>query len=188
VSWAWYAGGWHNANAGTADKHFQFHHQPFVYYKNYAEGTAARELHLKDEIDFMAAIQNANLPAVSFYKPIGELNEHPGYADLLSGDQHVAEVIHKIENSPLWQDTVIIVTYDEFGGYWDHVPPPLLDRFGPGSRIPTLIISPLSKRGFIDSTVYDTTSILKFIETRHHLAPLTERDALANDLFNALAL
>lgn len=186
IGWAWYAGGWNNAEAGKPDVSFQFHHQPFVYFQRYAEGSKARRQHLKDEADFMNAIANAKLPAVSFYKPIGSLNEHPGYADILSGDQHIADILSKIEHSPLWKDSVVIVTYDEFGGFWDHLPPPVIDRWGPGNRLPALIISPFAKRGYIDHTPYDTTSILKFIETRFGLTPLTERDGKANDLLNAL--
>lgn len=75
--------------------------------------------------------------------------------------------------------------YDENGGQWDHVAPPKGDRWGPGSRVPTLIISPFAKKGFVDHTEYDTTSILKFIEARFGLKPLGPRDAKANDLTNA---
>src|SRR5262249_31285920 len=80
----------------------------------------------------------------------------------------------------------IIVTYDENGGLWDHVAPPAVDHWGPGTRIPAIIISPFAKRGFVDHTVYDTTSILKFIETRHGLVPLGDRDAAAATPSNAL--
>lgn len=188
ISWAWYAGGWNDANAGKPSANFQFHHQPFVYYQNFAEGSKQRQQHLKDEADFVAAIKHGKLPAVSFYKPIGELNEHPGYADVISGDRHVADILNKIEHSPQWKNTVVLVTYDEFGGYWDHVPPPVADRFGPGSRIPAIIVSPFAKKGFVDHTVYDTTSILKLIESRYGLEPLTDRDAKVNNLLNALDL
>jgi phospholipase C len=176
ISWAWYAGGWNDAISGNADKNFQFHHQPYVYFSRYAEGTLARNTHLKDEVDFIKAIDTGTLPAVSFYKPIGALNEHPGYADLIA----------RIEASPQWKNTLVIVTYDENGGFWDHVAPPKKDRWGPGTRVPTLIISPYAKRGFVDHTEYDTTSILKLIETRFGLQALTERDANANNFNHAL--
>ena len=65
------------------------------------------------------------------YKPIGPKTQHPGYADVASGDQHVADIISKIEQSPLWSNTVIVVTYDENGGFWDHVPPPSWIGGGP---------------------------------------------------------
>jgi phospholipase C len=188
ISWAWYSGGWNDALAGNADPLFQFNHHPFVYFKQYADGTEAKREHLKDEADLIKAIESNSLPAVAFYKPIGSENQHPGYADVASGDQHAADIISKIEQSPLWSSTVIVVTYDENGGFWDHVPPPVVDRWGPGLRVPTLIISPFARRGFVDHTFYDTTSILKMIETRFGLAPLGERDAHANDLLNSLDL
>jgi phospholipase C len=185
ISWAWYAGGWSKALAGHPAKNFQFHHQPFSYYQRYA-GTEEGRVRLKDETDFVADIKRGRLPPVAFYKPIGELNEHPGYADVISGEKHIAELLKQIEHSPIWKDAVVIVTYDEYGGFWDHVPPPAGDRWGPGSRIPTIIASPFAKRGYVDKTVYDTTSILKLIENRFGLEPLGERDRKANDLSNAL--
>ena len=185
ISWAWYSGGWNDANSGKPSKNFQFHHQPYAYFSNYAAGTEGRAAHLKDEADFIHAIETGSLPAVSFYKPIGDLNEHPGYADLLSGDQHIADLLARIEASAQWKNTVVIVSYDENGGFYDHVAPPKKDRWGPGSRIPTLIISPFAKRGYIDHAEYETTSILKFIETRFGLEALGERDAKANNLSNA---
>ena len=81
---------------------------------------------------------------------------------------------------------LIIVTYDENGGFWDHVAPPKADRWGPGNRIPAIIISPYAKRGFVDSTPYDTTSILKLLTKRFKLAPLPGVRASAGDLTGAL--
>lgn len=188
VDWAWYSGGWNDAIAGHPDMSFQFHHQPFAYFKAYGDGTEARAKHLKDGVDFIEAINAGTLPPVSFYKPIGVANEHPGYTSVLAGDRQAADIIAMIERSPIWKDTVVIVTYDENGGYWDHVAPPKVDRWGPGLRIPTLVISPFAKKGFVDHTYYDTTSVLKLIETRHGLAPLVERDAKANDMTDALDL
>jgi phospholipase C len=185
ISWAWYAGGWNDAVAGHPDLLFQFHHHPFAYFANYADGTAAKALHLKDEADFLQALRGGTLPAVSFVKPVGENNEHPGYATLLRGQQHVADLVDAVRQSPYWADTAIIVTYDENGGFWDHVAPPAGDRWGPGTRVPAIVISPVAKKGFVDHTQYDTTSILKTIETRWGLAPLGARDAAVNDLRNA---
>lgn len=186
VDWAWFSGGWNDAVAGHADPNFQFHHQPYAYYARYAEGSEPRRKHLRDETDFLAAIEQGELPPVTFYKPIGALNEHPGYADLLSGEKHVAGILDKLEHSKLWKDMVVIVAYDEYGGFWDHVPPPKGDRFGPGSRIPAIVVSPFARKGHVDHTVYDTTSILKLIEHRFKLEPLGERDAKANSLEEAL--
>jgi acid phosphatase len=190
VSWVWYSGGWAAATAGALKPYkepewFQAHHQPFNYFAAYAPGTEAREKHLKDYADFEQAIRAGDLPAVAFYKPVGKDNLHPGYADLSTGDAHVAGVIAMLRDSPAWKDMAIIVTADENGGAWDHVAPPKGDRWGPGSRVPTLIVSPYAKKGYVDQTVYDTTSILKTIETRFGVTPLGERDANAKDLSNA---
>jgi phospholipase C len=185
ISWAWYSGGWNDALAGNADPLFQYHHQPFAYFANYADGTVAKAEHLRDESEFIAAAQAGRLRAVSFIKPLGPQNEHPGYADLLTGERHVLELINAVRNGPDWPTTAIIITYDEHGGFWDHVPPPVVDRWGPGIRVPTLVISPFAKRHFVDHHRYDTTSILALIENRWRLAPLSDRDATADDLANA---
>ena len=188
ISWAWYSGGWNDAVAGKPDPLFQFHHQPFAYFKNYGDDTQGRKDHLKDYLDFQADIIHGTLPAVSFYKPIGENNEHPGYTNVSVGERHVADIIETVKTSKLWNDAMIIITYDENGGQWDHVAPPKRDMWGPGSRVPTLVISPFAKKGFVDHTQYDTTAILKLIETRYGLAPLGTADAAANDMTATLDL
>jgi phospholipase C len=185
VSWAWYSGGWNDAVAGSPDPLFQFHHQPFAYFSPYADETPGRAQHLLDEQDFLHAVAGGELLGVSFIKPLGPDNEHPGYADLLRGQQHVADLVASIQNSPAWADTAIIITYDEHGGRWDHVSPPVVDRWGPGVRVPAIVISPFARRGFVDHTQYDTTAILKLIETRWDLQPLTERDARGGNLLTA---
>ena len=182
ISWAWYSGGYADAVAGHAGPLFQFHHQPFIYFANYADGTAAKAAHLKDETDFVAAVKSHTLPAVSFIKPYGIDNEHPGYTDVLTGEQHTESLIQLVRSSDYWKNTAIIITYDEHGGFWDHVGPPVVDRWGPGSRVPALVISPFAKRGYVDHHYYDTTSILALLEHRYGLAPLSSRDAHANEV------
>jgi phospholipase C len=188
ISWAWYAGDWNLAVDGRgAEVNFQYHHQPFVFYANYAPGAQARADHLKDRLDLIDALSGkASLPQVVFYKPASADDEHPGYSDILAADKDVAEIVEAIRNnSEIWKSSAIIITYDEYGGFWDHVAPPEIDRWGPGSRVPAIIISPYAKKGYIDHTVYDTTSILKLIESRFNLQPLTARDAQAANLLNA---
>jgi phospholipase C len=185
INWAWYSGGWNNAVAGTPDSLFQFHHQPFSYFKNYGLGTDAGKQHLKDITDFNAALKDGSLPAVSFVKPLGDYNEHPGYTDTMRGDTATANMVSDIMASPVWKDTAIIITYDENGGQWDHVAPPTVDKWGPGSRVPAIIISPYAKKGFIDHTQMDTTSILAFIEARYGLQPLGTRDAKVANMMDA---
>jgi len=186
ISWAWYSGGWDNALAGNPDPNFQFHHQPFAYYKNFADGTQAKKDHLKDETEFIAAAQAGTLPAVSFVKPLGTYNEHPGYSDVSLGETHAVQLVNDILNGPNAKDVVIIITYDENGGFWDHVAPPVIDKkWGPGTRVPAIIISPFAKQGYVDHTQYVTVSILSFIEKRWGLSPLATRDQNATPLTNA---
>jgi phospholipase C len=179
VSWAWYGGAWQAALDGNRARPvpaFQTHHQPFNYYRSFAPGTALREKHLLDGgmngAAFIAAIDEGRLPAVAFYKPQGNLNQHPGNADVQSGDAHIASVIEHLERSPQWPNMIVVVTYDENGGFWDHVAPPAGDRWGPGTRIPAIIVSPFAKRGVVDHTLNDTTSILRFITRRFGLPVL----------------
>lgn len=192
VTWAWYAGGWRDVVEGRLKPYgegkpdfFQTHHQPFAYFANYAPGQNGRN-NLKDADEFYKAIDEGDLPQVSFYKPLGVFNGHPDYSDLAAGDAHVADVVARLRKSPNWADMLIIVTADENGGFWDHVAPPKRDDYGPGVRVPTLIISPFAKKGFVDKTLYDTLSVLRTIERRFGVAPLSERDARATDLRNAL--
>ena len=195
VSWAWYGGAWQaalDARGGGEKPNFQYHHQPFNYFKQFAPGTAARAEHLRDgglgdspiSNKFLADVVAGKLPAVTFYKPQGNLNLHAGYSDVESGDAHIANVIEHLKKSPQWKDMVVVVTFDENGGWWDHVAPPKGDRWGPGSRIPAIVISPYAKKGQVDHTFYDTTSILRFISRLHGL-PLLQGLKLRNDAFAA---
>jgi len=204
---------------GTNVPHYQYHHNPFNYYikfdpaaqYNPATGLpdntvapgAYRAAHLKDGglggSKFLADVAAGTLPPVTFYKPQGNLNEHPGYTPVSPGDNHVAQVLAALQMSPQWSRMLVVVTYDEFGGQWDHVAPPKGDFFGPGTRIPAIIVSPYAKKGFVDHTQYDTTSILRFITRRWNLPVLpgiTIRDnalrangfPAMGDLTNALVL
>jgi acid phosphatase len=221
VDWAWYSGGWDNANGnvggpgwtngntpGTCtdpahntaatypycpDFLFQFHHQAFNYFLNYAPGTPARDAHLLDEVLFIQAAQNGTLKPVSFVKPVGEENEHPGYGSEPNGSSHLVDLIRAVEEGPNADDTLIIVTYDEFGGQWDHVPPPPFggtksahDQWGPGTRVPAILISKAFRHSAVDHTARDTTSIMKTLETRYGLEPIGDRDKKVKDLLAAI--
>jgi acid phosphatase len=225
ITWAWYSGGWSNADGDVGapgwtngngptcsdpesipnpafpycpNKVFQYHHQPFNYYANFAPGTPGRS-HLQDEQAFVQLASSSGseckLDAVSFIKPIGLENEHPGYTSESRGSDHLVQLLQDIQGSACAKDTMVIVTYDEFGGQWDHVSPPGQggtpgphDLWGPGTRIPALVVSPfLRGNEVIDNTQYDTTSILKTIEDRYGLAALGSRDAAVNSLANVFA-
>ena len=185
ISWAWYAGGWSDALAGAPHARFAYHHQPFAFFAKWADGTAAKARHLKDESEFFRDVAAGRLPAVSFVKPLGILNEHPSSSEPINGQRHVAELVAAVRASALWPRTAIVITYDENGGRWDHVAPPVVDRWGPGTRVPAVIVSPLAKRGFVDHTRYDTTAILALIERRWGVAPLGARDAVQAPLTGA---
>jgi acid phosphatase len=219
IHWAWYAGAWDAAvRDGTrppakrheviyapeiagGDPDFQAHHQPFNYYARFdpMAHPEQRAEHLKDYDDLLADLAAGRLPAVTYYKPQGNLNQHAGYASVAEGDAHLASLVAKLRAGPQWSHMLIVITYDEFGGAWDHVAPPQGDLLGPGARIPALIISPFAKRGIVDHTQYDTESILRLITRRFDLEVLpgiANRDAgLAahgaapmGDLTNALDL
>jgi acid phosphatase len=192
IDWTWYAGAWNTAVAdGTqppsamreviytpqtagGNPDFQAHHQPFNYFERFDPATHAdhRAAHLKDYTDLLADVAAGRLPPVVFYKPQGNLNQHAGYASVAEGDAHIAELVARLRASPQWHRMVIVITYDEFGGAWDHVAPPQADLLGPGARIPALIISPLAKHGTVDHTQYDTESILRLITRRFDLEEL----------------
>jgi len=195
VDWAWYGGAWQAALDGRGEgsrPNFQHHHQPFNYFKQFAPGSVARDKHIRDgglgdspiSNKFIADVVAGKLPPVAFYKPQGNLNLHAGYSDIESGDAHVANVIEHLKKSPQWDNMVVVITFDENGGWWDHVAPPKGDRWGPGSRIPAIVVSPFAKKGAVDHNFYDTTSILRFI-TRLHGLPLLEGLAARNAAFEA---
>jgi phospholipase C len=112
-------------------------------------------------------------------------DEHPS-ENIQTGENSVADdIVNVVGESPYWPSSAIFVTWDDFGGFFDHVAPPQVDQYGYGFRVPCLVISPFAKAGFIDSTVNDHTSILKFVETRFGLSPLSTRDAAANSFLEA---
>lgn len=213
IDWAWYAGAWqvtldaYKDSAGIPKiPNFQYHHQPFNYFVQFGpEHPNERNRHLRDgglgdessSNRFLADAEAGKLPPVAFYKPQGNLNMHAGYADVAAGDRHIARTLKVLRESPQWQHMVVIVTVDENGGWWDHVAPPQGDRWGPGTRIPALVVSPFARKGTVDHTVYDTASILRLI-TRvfqlEQLDGLKQRDeemiargqAPMGDLSNAL--
>jgi acid phosphatase len=213
VDWAWYAGAWqvtldaYKDSAGIPKiPNFQYHHQPLNYFKQLGpENPDERNKRLRDgglgdesaTNKFLADAEAGKLPAVTFYKPQGNLNMHAGYADVAAGDRHIDRAVKILRNSPQWKNMVIVVTVDENGGWWDHVAPPKGDRWGPGTRIPAIVISPFARKGMVDHTVYDTASILRLITRVHGLEKLdgvVERDtamaargqAPMGDLTNAL--
>lgn len=192
VKWAWYATDWNAAlldgavPAGSthaviyapstprASPDFQAHHQPYNFYAGFDPATHAadRAEHLRDYNDMLTDIEAGTLPPVAWYKPTGNLNQHPGYANISEADNHIADLVSKLKAGPQWGHMIIVITYDEYGGQWDHVAPPKGDLLGPGSRIPAIIVSPYAKAGTVDHTQYDTASTIRLIARRFGLPTL----------------
>ncbi len=129
-------------------------------------------------------IHAGRLPPVSWVTPRFELSDHPEYS-FCWGEDWSTRVVNAIMSSPMWKDTAIFITWDDYGGLYDHVPPPQVDRFGFGIRVPLLVISPYAKQGFIDHTRGEFSSVLRFIEDNWGLTQLTNRDREAQDLSEA---
>jgi phospholipase C len=139
--------------------------------------------HIVDMQDFYDDAQAGRLPAVSYIAP-GALSEHPP-SKLIEGQTFVRTIVSELMRSPDWSSTALVLTYDNWGGWYDHVLPPTVDRYGYGFRVPALLVSPYARRGAIDHTTLDFTSILRFIEDNWRLAPLAARDASANSIVSA---
>jgi phospholipase C len=152
--------------------------------------------------NFYADAEAGRLPQVSFIDPWfvtpeGLANDDHPHADIRLGQQFISDVVRAFIESPQWESGALFITYDEWGGFWDHVAPPQVNDprrkqgFGQlGFRVPTMLVSPYSRGGHTDHGVYDHTSILKFIETNWALKPLAKlhrgaRDAGARDIGNA---
>ncbi|WP_304595877.1 phospholipase C [Alicyclobacillus sendaiensis] len=226
VTWGWFQGGFANPNAkdmniaGTDETtDYSAHHEPFQYYASTANphhlppssvamiGRTDQANHQYDITDFFTALQNGNMPAVSFLKAPEYEDGHAGYSDPLDEQRWLVQTINQIEASPDWSSTAIIITYDDSDGWYDHVMPPLVngsndpvvdvlggkpvlqngtDRAGYGPRVPFLVISPYAKHNFVDNTLMDQTSVLKFIEQNWGLGSLgpASYDTLAGSLMN----
>jgi phospholipase C len=139
--------------------------------------------HLVSLNEFKTDLSTGGLPQVCWIVPTAIDSEHPP-ADSARGMWHVTDLVNAVMKSPYWKNTVIIVTWDDFGGFYDHVPPPDVDKYGYGPRVPAIVISPYSRAGKICHTTFDFTSPLKLIETKFGLQSLTARDGKSNDMLD----
>lgn len=198
-SWAWYNEGWNTVKPwalktafGPGDgsvvvdspQHYLSHHNPFQYFPSWFANVKAG--HIRDGADFLEDLKTGHLPNVAFLKATGAHDEHPADSAPRWGEAWVEGLLKAIGDSPLWAKTAIVITYDEGGGFWDHVAPPTPDAYGCGTRVPALLVSPWARRGYIDHRIADTTSILALIEARFGLKPLQRRDAAAYNLIDGL--
>jgi phospholipase C len=136
--------------------------------------------HIVDLNQYYDDLAAGSLPAVSFIVPSGP-SEHPP-SNVRSGERFVKSLVQALMQSPAWSSSAFVLTYDDWGGWYDHVVPPQVDQHGYGFRVPALLVSPYARRGVVDSTVLDFTSILRFIEDNWGLPSLSTRDAQANSI------
>ena len=171
ISWKYYAddGSW--MNALLAIKHIRFS-------KYWGPNVLPEER-------FMTDIQNEELATVSWVTPGPGFNEHPAGGSVCMGEKWTVRHINAIMQSKYWDETAIVMVWDDFGGFYDHVPPPHYDIMGLGPRSPMLVISPWAKEGYVDSTEYEFSSVVKFIETVFDLPCMTKRDCQADNMLGA---
>jgi phospholipase C len=238
ITWGWFQGGFApssvvNGTAVCASSHTNIggatvtdyipHHEPFQYYTSTANphhlapssvsmiGQSDQANHQYDLSDFWAAVNNGNMPAVSFLKAAAYQDGHAGYSDPLDEQTFLVETLNALQKTKEWKNTAVVIAYDDSDGWYDHQMSPILnqsaspddaltgtglcgtpkagaylDRCGYGPRQPLLVISPYAKMNFVDHTITDQSSILRFIEDNWNLGRIGNQsfDALAGPLAN----
>jgi len=155
---------------------------PLLNYNRFLDDPALHD-RIVDMSQYYQDLKNGTLPAVSFLVPSGASEHPPG--SIQAGERFVRTLINALMSSSSWRRSAFMWSYDDWGGWYDHVPPPAVDRYGYGFRVPALLVSPYAKEGHVDHTTLDFTSQLKFIENNWGVPPLAERDAAANDITSA---
>ena len=189
MTWKWYDGD-ANATAPTI-----WNVLPLFNY--FQTNPSQLTQHVQNTKNFVTDIQNNSLPAVSWIIPGNwapstlpaifaneSISEHPP-ARSDAGMDYVASLVNDVMRSPVWSSTAIVITWDDYGGFYDHVAPPQIDQYGEGFRVPTLVISPWAKPGYIDHTQYEFASMLRLAEDNFNLSTLGTRDVKANDMMNS---
>jgi phospholipase C len=159
---------------------------PLAGFKSFMSNEELRS-HLVSSDQYFRDLRDGTLPAVAWIVPNFEESEHPP-SDVQVGMWYVTDLVNALMKSPYWQNTALVLTWDDYGGFFDHVAPPQVDQYGLGPRVPTIIISPYAHVNSIDHTPYEFCSVLHFIEDRFKLPPLTARDQQANNLGMSLDL
>lgn len=192
ISWSWYTG--ENPSVPT-------YWNVLPYFSYFQQNPGQLHMHLKSVGAFAPDILNGQLPAVSWITPgewvpptepsvcTGSMSEHPP-ARIDCGMDYVAYLVNHVMESKYWQSSAIVITWDDYGGFYDHVAPPRVDRYGEGFRVPALVISPWAKHGYVDHTPYEFASLLKMVEDNWNLPRLpnpNDRDELNSigDMGNA---
>jgi phospholipase C len=171
ISWHYYAGYGDWRNTIHAIRHLR-------YSKYWGANVSSTDRIISD-------VRDGELAAVTWAVPPVGLNEHPGGPSVCMGENWTVRYVNAIMRSEYWDSTAIFIVWDDFGGFYDHVPPPHYDEMGLGPRVPFLMISPWAKEGFIDHTTYELSSVVRFIETIWGLETLTRRDAQSDNMLGA---
>jgi phospholipase C len=189
VSWKFYVENYDptitwrtRADEEDVDRGAQVIWVPLLAYARYVDDPRLSS-HIVDMEEFYKDAASGDLPAVSYIAPSGNSEHPPG--SIRAGERLVRGLIGQLMRSPVWDSSAFLWTYDDWGGWYDHVPPPAVDDYGYGFRVPALLVSPYARRGYVDSSTLDFTSILKFIEENWHLDPLAERDRRAASFMGA---
>jgi phospholipase C len=130
-------------------------------------------------------VRQRRLPAVSWLVPPPSVNDHPASGSLCQGENWTVDRLNVLMKSPYWRHTAVILTWDDFGGFYDHVPPPHVDLYGYGPRVPAIVISPWARPRHVDHHTYDFSSVLRTIEELHGLGTLGKRDAIARPMWGS---
>jgi phospholipase C len=181
IAWKFYCGA---VNSATGEPEPQLHTiwNPLPAFEQFQKNPALMA-NVVETSQFFTDIQNKALPQVCWLVPDTDESEHPPQ-DVTVGMQYVTGIINAVMGSSYWNQCAIILVWDDYGGFYDHVPPQQVDRYGYGPRVPALVISPYSKPGKVIHTRFDFTSVLKLIEKKFSLKPLTDRDADAKDMLD----
>jgi phospholipase C len=172
VPWAYYSATQHQNgylwSAYDAVRHVREHRQTW-------------QSHIFPVDGLIRDIHDGRLPPVTWVTPRFALSDHPEYS-MCWGENWTTQVVNAVMRGPMWKDTAIFIVWDDYGGFYDHVPPPQVDGFGFGMRVPMLLISPYAKDGYVDHTLGEFSSILRFIEDNWGLTQLTHRDRDADNM------
>jgi phospholipase C len=172
VTWTWF-----HENYNACGLGYVATQNPFQYFTS-----TQNSEHIQDLPNFFSQLDNNTLPSVVFLNPAPIHSMHPGSGDVVGGLNWLNTTIQRIQSSPAFADTAIVVVWDEAGGWYDHVPPPTVDSQGLGIRVPMLVISPLAKQGYVSHVTMDDVSILSFIQWNWSLGSLNSRNGQSGDM------
>jgi phospholipase C len=174
VPWAYYA---------STNKQYGYLWSAYSAIRRYREHPERWAKHIRPVDGIVQDIHDGVLPPVTWVTPRGELSDHAGSRNsFCHGQNWTTQVVNAIMTSPMWKDTAIFLTWDDYGGFYDHQPPPQVDGFGFGIRVPLLTISPYARSGVVDSHLGEFSSVLRFIEDNWGFGQLTHRDGDATNL------